>query len=75
MIPTDRPHDLASLEELLSRPDDATRDALATLSGDVVVLGAGGKMGPTVARMARRAITDRSRRVMAVSRFTDAHVA
>jgi nucleoside-diphosphate-sugar epimerase len=41
----------------------------------VVILGAGGKMGPSLARMARRAIADRSRRVLAVSRFSDARVA
>ena len=40
---------------LLSRPRDATVRALATCPGDVVILGAGGKMGPTLARMVRRA--------------------
>lgn len=63
------------LDALLSAPDDETVAALSTLSGDVLILGAGGKMGPTVARMARRAIADPSRRVIAVSRFTDAHAA
>lgn len=75
MIPTAGPHDITSLEELLSRPDDATCAALDQLPGDLIVLGAGGKMGPTVARMARRAIADRSRRVIAVSRFSDAQTA
>ncbi|QJR36413.1 NAD-dependent epimerase/dehydratase family protein [Gemmatimonas groenlandica] len=60
------------LDALLSAPDDHTVAALSSLSGDVLILGAGGKMGPTVARMARRAIADQSRRVIAVSRFTDA---
>ena len=46
------------------------------LHGDVVILGAGGKMGPTLARMARRAATeadgtDSARRVIAVSRFSN----
>lgn len=59
------------LDALLSAPDDDTIAALASLSGDVLILGAGGKMGPTVARMARRAIADPSRRVIAVSRFSD----
>ncbi len=63
------------LDALLSAPDDETVAALSSLSGDVLILGAGGKMGPTVARMARRAIADPSRRVIAVSRFTDAHAA
>jgi nucleoside-diphosphate-sugar epimerase len=69
------PHDEATLEAALSAPDEATEAALAALPGDVVILGAGGKMGPSLARMARRAIADRSRRVLAVSRFSDARVA
>jgi nucleoside-diphosphate-sugar epimerase len=70
------PLDERSLEDTLSTPDDATIAALAELDGDVMVLGAGGKMGPTVARMARRALADDTRRrVIAVSRFADANVA
>ena len=63
------------LEELLSRPRAATIEALRSCPGDVIVLGAGGKMGPTLARMAARAASapGSSRRVYAVSRFqTDA---
>src|SRR5207253_2352161 len=44
-----------ALDELLSRPRTATVDALRKCPGDVVVLGAGGKMGPTLARMVARA--------------------
>ena len=65
------------LEELLSRPSDADVAFMAGLAGDVVVLGAGGKMGPSLARRLRRA-TDaagRPRRVAAVSRFSSADVA
>jgi len=64
-----------ALEARLAAPDEDTIAALAQLDGDVLVLGAGGKMGPSLARMARRAIGDRSRRVMAVSRFSDARAA
>ncbi len=64
-----------SLEARLAAPDEETVAALEQLDGDVIILGAGGKMGPTVARMARRAIADRSRRVIAVSRFSDATAA
>lgn len=64
-----------ALEARLAAPDEETIAALAQLDGDVLVLGAGGKMGPSLARMARRAIGDRSRRVIAVSRFSDASAA
>ncbi|HEX5580098.1 MAG TPA: NAD-dependent epimerase/dehydratase family protein [Gemmatimonadaceae bacterium] len=64
----------SALEEWLSRPGDELPAALARLGGDVVVLGAGGKMGPSLARMARRALDAAGgdaarRRVYAVSRF------
>lgn len=64
-----------SLEARLAAPDSETVEALESLDGDILILGAGGKMGPTVARMARRALPDRGRRVIAVSRFSDASVA
>jgi len=63
------------LEARLAAPDEETVAALEQLDGDIVILGAGGKMGPTVARMARRALHDRTRRVIAVSRFSDAAAA
>ncbi len=62
------PRSDSELDDLLSAPGDATMAALARVPGDVVVLGAGGKMGPTLARMARRAAAP-DRRVVAVSRF------
>jgi len=61
----------AELDDALSSPRAETEAALVSCPGDVVVLGAGGKMGPTLARMARRAAGD-SRRVMAVSRWSSA---
>jgi nucleoside-diphosphate-sugar epimerase len=64
-----RPRDEDQLEERLSRPTSALTAALARVPGDVLVLGAGGKMGPSLARMARRA--DPARRVIAVSRWTN----
>lgn len=62
--------DTAALEEWLSRPTDSVRETLGKLKGDLLVLGAAGKMGPTLARMARRAL-DPLRRVIAVSRFSN----
>jgi nucleoside-diphosphate-sugar epimerase len=61
-----------ALDDLLSTPRPETIAALAACPGDIVVLGAGGKMGPTLARMAARAAAELStpRRVIAVSRWS-----
>jgi hypothetical protein len=63
----------SELEELLSRPDDETVSAIAALDGDLLILGAGGKMGPSLARLARRAadMAGAKKRVIAVARFTN----
>jgi len=61
--------DESSLEDILSEPSEATEKALADLSGDIVVLGAGGKMGPTLAMMLKKASPEK--RIYAVSRFSD----
>ena len=65
-------HTLAELDDLLSEPSAATVEVLRRLGGDIVVLGVGGKMGPTLARMARRAseLGGVDRRVFGVSRFS-----
>ncbi len=64
--------DLAHLETLLIEPSPAAIEAMRAAGGDVLVLGAGGKMGPTLARMARSAMTAAGvpHRVIAVSRFS-----
>jgi nucleoside-diphosphate-sugar epimerase len=64
----------AELDRLLSTPRAETRAALVACPGDIIVLGAGGKMGPTLAMMARRAVDD-GRRIMAVSRWSSAAAA
>ncbi|MCS7166271.1 MAG: NAD-dependent epimerase/dehydratase family protein [Gemmatales bacterium] len=66
--------DTATLEDLLSEPTPAVVQTLRQFPGDIVVLGAGGKMGPSLTRMLRRAAdwAETPRRVIAVSRFTDA---
>jgi nucleoside-diphosphate-sugar epimerase len=69
---------IADLEDQLSQPSAGVLDALRMVEGDVIVLGAGGKMGPTLARMIRRgldAIGRGDRRVIAVSRFSSASAA
>jgi nucleoside-diphosphate-sugar epimerase len=62
----------AELEERLSEPPPGVVEAVAGVPGDIVLLGAAGKMGPSLARMARRAsdVAGTRRRVVAVSRFT-----
>jgi nucleoside-diphosphate-sugar epimerase len=64
--------DVQELEELLSEPTPGAIDAMSTLDGDILVLGVGGKMGPTLARMAKRASESAGvkRRVIGVSRFS-----
>lgn len=60
------------LEEMLSEPTEAVLRAIRKLEGDYVVLGVGGKMGPTLARMIRRALESvgKKGRVIGVSRFS-----
>jgi len=64
--------DVTQLEELLSKPTERVVRALGSLHGDIIILGAAGKMGPTLARMAKRASEAArvKRRVIGVSRFS-----
>jgi nucleoside-diphosphate-sugar epimerase len=64
--------DVEELDQLLSEPSKAVIRALATLDGDILILGVGGKMGPTLARMAKRAseAAGSRRKVIGVSRFS-----
>ena len=62
--------DVDHLEELMSTPSPALVAALAQAPGDIMVLGVGGKMGPTLARMAKRAAP--TKRVIGVARFSEA---
>ena len=59
------------LDDLLTLPGEADIAFAKRLRGDVMILGAGGKMGPTLAKRFRRAsdAAGSSRRVLAVSRF------
>jgi nucleoside-diphosphate-sugar epimerase len=58
-----------ALEEFMTRPSRALARSLDTLSGDIIVLGIGGKMGPTLARLAKRAAPSKS--VIGVARFSE----
>jgi nucleoside-diphosphate-sugar epimerase len=65
----------AELDEFLTRPRAALLQTIRQLQNPLVVLGAGGKMGPSLAVLAKRAADAAGHRleVIAVSRFLDAH--
>lgn len=65
--------DEAALDEWLTRPRPVLVEAIRSLSSPLVVLGAGGKMGPSLAVLARRAADAAQHRleIIAVSRFRD----
>lgn len=72
--PLTAPADEAALEELLSRPTPGLVETLRGIEGNFVLLGAAGKMGPTLARQLRRGLEAAGRggqRVTAVARFSD----
>jgi len=59
-----------ALEDFMSEPTPGLVADLASVDGDILVIGVGGKMGPTLARMAKRAAP--AKRVIGVARFSDA---
>jgi len=65
-------HNEERLEELLSEPTSEVIETLSRLQGDLIFLGVAGKMGPTLARMARRAsdLAGSRRRIIGVARFS-----
>ena len=62
--------DIAALDDLLCRPSQALIDDLEKVDGDIMILGVAGKMGPTLAGLAKAALP--GRRVIGVARFSDA---
>jgi NAD dependent epimerase/dehydratase family len=64
--------DIAALDDLLCRPSQALIDDLAKVEGDTMILGVAGKMGPTLAGLAKAALPDR--RIIGVARFSDPSV-
>jgi len=61
--------DEAALEEFMTRPSRALAADLDATPGDIMILGVGGKMGPTMARLAKRAAP--KKRVIGVARFSE----
>jgi nucleoside-diphosphate-sugar epimerase len=65
----DRFRDVDDLDERLTRPGAALVDDLERVEGDIIILGASGKLGPTIARLAKRASP--GRRVIGAARFRE----
>ncbi|WP_043359248.1 NAD(P)-dependent oxidoreductase [Belnapia sp. F-4-1] len=61
--------DAEALDDFLARPSRALAADLAAVEGDIMVLGVGGKMGPSLARLARNAAP--GKRVIGVARFSE----
>ena len=61
------------LNELLTTPSEVLVEDIKKIKGDIMVLGAGGKMGPTLCVLASNAIKKAGidKKVIAVSRFSD----
>jgi nucleoside-diphosphate-sugar epimerase len=66
------PCELDQIDSFLARPTPGVLDTMGRLSGDILVIGAGGKMGPTLCLMAHEALraVGSSHRIRAVSRFS-----
>jgi nucleoside-diphosphate-sugar epimerase len=72
-LPDEPIQNLDELIERLSRPVEMTVRTVSRLEGDFLILGAGGKMGPTLVRMLARAAARAGvrKKITAVSRFQD----
>jgi nucleoside-diphosphate-sugar epimerase len=64
--------DIAALDDLLCRPSQPLIDDLNKIEGDIMILGVAGKMGPTLASLAKAALP--GRRIIGVARFSDPSV-
>ncbi|MGZ3329466.1 MAG: epimerase, partial [Xanthobacteraceae bacterium] len=65
----DRFRDVDHLEEVMTTPSAPLIAALEDLQGDILVLGVGGKIGPSLAQLAKRAAP--GKRVVGVARFSE----
>ena len=70
----ERIHTEAELEEVLTQPSEADIACASRLEGDVLIIGASGKMGPSLALRVHRAVRASGQpvRVIAASRFSSA---
>ncbi|QGH33469.1 NAD-dependent epimerase/dehydratase family protein [Gracilibacillus salitolerans] len=63
---------ISELEKLMTEPSEELIKDLSKLEGDIMILGVGGKMGPTMAKLTKRAIDEGglNKKVIGVSRFS-----
>lgn len=61
------------LEVILTYPSERLIEDMARIEGDILILGIGGKMGPSLAKLAKRAVVKGglSKRIIGVSRFSN----
>jgi len=66
--------ELEILEQELLKPSEALIADIGKIEGDIIILGVGGKMGPSMAKLARKAILEAgiTKRVIGISRFSEA---
>lgn len=64
---------IEELEAKLAEPSEALVKDLSTIEGDILILGVGGKMGPSLARLAQNAVREGglNKRIIGVSRFSN----
>jgi nucleoside-diphosphate-sugar epimerase len=65
----DRFHDVEHLEEVMTSPNQQLIAEFGRVDGDLIILGVGGKIGPTLARLAKRAAPNK--RIIGVARFSE----
>ncbi|GED70029.1 epimerase [Brevibacillus reuszeri] len=60
------------LDQKMIRPSDQLIQSMADMDGDLMILGVGGKMGPSLAKLAKKAIEKAGveKKVIGVSRFS-----
>src|ERR1700681_2871109 len=66
-------NNIENIYRQLLEPSPALISDIGEMDGDIIILGAGGKMGPDMARLARRAVekTGTNKTIIAVSRFSE----
>jgi nucleoside-diphosphate-sugar epimerase len=65
----ERLRDIAHLEDVMTTPSPALTAEFGSVAGDLIILGVGGKIGPSLARLAKRAAP--GKRVVGVARFSE----